>query len=322
MPTREPRKHHYLPQFYLAGFTASGRADDYLHVLDTQGLRQWKATVPNVAHERDLYRLDGNEEPGALERALATVETDLSPAVKRLAQTGTFTNDDDKVKVLNFVALMASRVPLVMDQPNQMADDIGKAMLREEVTTPERWAAACGGLATAGVDTSSLTYEQMKEFVERGEYSIHLGQNTVLSMMLDQVDTILPWLCCRSWTVAVAEGDGANFVCSDRPVSLVWTTNNRPQWAVSPGFGLLWVTVVMPISKNVAIIGTFGPAPKILRLGMRDVAVTNSDTGSHGHYILSTEADFCWLDSDGQVRRTTDLIAALQEKRAGGRGEE
>ena len=34
MTAKRPRKSHYLPKFYLAGFTASGLVEDCLYVFD------------------------------------------------------------------------------------------------------------------------------------------------------------------------------------------------------------------------------------------------------------------------------------------------
>jgi len=311
VPAGKPRKHHYLPRFYLAGFTSSGEADDDLCVFDTEDFRRWRATVQNLAHQRDLYMIQDVDAPAALERALAKIEGDLAPAVKRLIETKTFTYDDDGVKVLNFVALMASRVPQVMEQPHELMDKVGKAMLELSVATRERWESVCAQYEAAGGEPSSISYEQMKDFAERGEYSIRVDQNTLLSLMLRSVDVILPWLFRRSWTVGVAEA-GTHFVCSDRPVSLIWTTDKRPAWAISPGFALPWAAVVMPMSRDVAIFGMFGPQRGTVNLDLSDVAMVNSDIAGHGRYIFSGEPDFCWLTGDLRVANAAELLEALQ----------
>jgi hypothetical protein len=38
--TPTPRRHHFLPQFYLAGFTPSGRRDDELWALSLKDGRR------------------------------------------------------------------------------------------------------------------------------------------------------------------------------------------------------------------------------------------------------------------------------------------
>ena len=35
-----PRRHHYIPKFYLAGFNSSGKKNDFLFVLDKAFLKK------------------------------------------------------------------------------------------------------------------------------------------------------------------------------------------------------------------------------------------------------------------------------------------
>ena len=50
------RKHHFISNFYLAGFTASGKKDNTLWVLDKQTLEQRLQKTSNIAHQKDLPR--------------------------------------------------------------------------------------------------------------------------------------------------------------------------------------------------------------------------------------------------------------------------
>ncbi len=53
-----PRKHHYVPQFYLQGFTVDGKGDGQLWVLDQKTGRQWQSTAKSSARQTDLYRVE------------------------------------------------------------------------------------------------------------------------------------------------------------------------------------------------------------------------------------------------------------------------
>ena len=56
-----PRKHHYVPQTYLAGFTDSGENDGRLYVLDKDDGRQWPSNPGDTGCERDFYMLEVEE---------------------------------------------------------------------------------------------------------------------------------------------------------------------------------------------------------------------------------------------------------------------
>src|SRR5829696_3321193 len=53
----EPRQHHILPAFYLAGFTDTGGKDGTLHVFDYARKRSYTSKPEKVARERDFYRI-------------------------------------------------------------------------------------------------------------------------------------------------------------------------------------------------------------------------------------------------------------------------
>lgn len=42
--SNQPKNHHYVPKFYLSGFTFAGTDQDKLHVLDKMAQKTWVAT--------------------------------------------------------------------------------------------------------------------------------------------------------------------------------------------------------------------------------------------------------------------------------------
>ena len=54
----EPRQHHLLPEFYLAGFTDTGTRDGMLHVSDYRRSRRYRVRPGQAARERDFYRIE------------------------------------------------------------------------------------------------------------------------------------------------------------------------------------------------------------------------------------------------------------------------
>jgi hypothetical protein len=69
------RKHHYVPQFYLKGFTPTGADGEALWVLDQHSGKQWQSTPPGIAFERDLYRVTApGVAPDLVERKFAEFE--------------------------------------------------------------------------------------------------------------------------------------------------------------------------------------------------------------------------------------------------------
>ena len=68
------RAHHFVPEFFLAGFTPDETKEDLLWVTDFARAKQWKTVPKNAAHRRDFNRPEGQTlPPDMLEGLLGTI---------------------------------------------------------------------------------------------------------------------------------------------------------------------------------------------------------------------------------------------------------
>ena len=58
-----PRKHHYIPRFYLRGFSDRGFGDKRgkVCVVDLRGKKHFTTTAENIAHVRDYYAFESED---------------------------------------------------------------------------------------------------------------------------------------------------------------------------------------------------------------------------------------------------------------------
>lgn len=105
----EPRKHHYLPQFYLRGFSVNGRS---IYQIEKRGRRAYVSSIRDTAAIRDYHELDNPsfEDPNAAEKRLAQVESRLSEGLAHAIQCGIATPETLN-SLLQLVALLRVRVP-------------------------------------------------------------------------------------------------------------------------------------------------------------------------------------------------------------------
>jgi hypothetical protein len=105
----EPRKHHYLPQFYLRGFSANGRS---IFQIEKRGDRAYPSSIRDTAAIRDYHELDtvGAEDPGTVEKQLAHVETQLAQGLAATLRSGITTPEIHSL-LIQLVALLRVRVP-------------------------------------------------------------------------------------------------------------------------------------------------------------------------------------------------------------------
>lgn len=105
----EPRKHHYLPQFYLRGFSANGRS---IFQIEKRGGRAYVSSIRDTAAIRDYHELDTEEaeDPSVIEKRLAQIEAQLAEALARAIQCGVTTPETHNL-LIQLVALLRVRVP-------------------------------------------------------------------------------------------------------------------------------------------------------------------------------------------------------------------
>ena len=107
--SKQPRKHHYVPRFYLAGVTDNSRPDGRLYVLDKASGKQWPRSPKGTAHQRDfhLVNLGPGVDPMGVEKKLAHMEGQQSAVLKRILEEEALPPDDDEA-VGDLMAFVAS----------------------------------------------------------------------------------------------------------------------------------------------------------------------------------------------------------------------
>src|SRR5688500_4204947 len=107
MPPNDPRQHHRLPEFYLKGFTPSGRDDDLLWVLDFDRKKRWQSKAAKNARQRDYYRINiEGVDPNVIEKAHQGFEDAAAPVLRQLLESRVRPVGESLDHLIVFVALL------------------------------------------------------------------------------------------------------------------------------------------------------------------------------------------------------------------------
>ena len=270
-----PRRHHFVPEFYLARFTRSGCKDDVLWVINLQSAERYSARPKRIATQKGYYELDiPEEDPELLEKELARLEGLFRSILQRIESERCLPTGEDFNTILNFVAYMAARVPTQREVIEDQYDQVGRMQLRLALQSEGRFESLKKEMLESGNDiVQDARYEEIREFVfDDDRYTIEVDQNTLIKHMLMNADIILPLLAKRSWSLLVATPDAGDLICSDCPVSLVWSSDMPDQSFWSPGWAMPSTEVTMPLSRRMAIIGRFDGVEEVVEIGRQGVA--------------------------------------------------
>jgi hypothetical protein len=286
----QPRKHHYVPKFHLAGFTQSGEVDDKLYVADKRQRRKWVSTPSNTARETDFYKIEGDGvDPMEIEKAFAKMEGQCAAVLKEIVERPRIPTGEGFGVLMNFVAYAAARVPIKRATISASIDEATKAIMRREFLGPE----GAKLLRKLGEDGTDEDMAKLQEFIAGNDYTINVEQNWHVGMITQAVDALLPAMAYRNWALWVAGDDVPDLVCSDSPVAFCATEPRPPLMPM--GFGTPKTMLTFPLTRRMALTSTFEELPSdSYVMHADDVALINSLTALNANQIYSAEEDWLW----------------------------
>ena len=254
------RSHHYIPQFYLRGFSEGSGKRCQIKVMESENGRIFETNPKNVCTERDFNRIEiPGFKPDALEGMLSNFEGQVATAIRNISESRVF-DGEDRIVVLNLIAALAVRTPHFRENIRQFMEQVCKQMMGLTLASKERWEGQMEQMKRAGRDVDeSLSYEEICEFHKSDEYKVGLKQEFQIGLEFRGVNTVIPPLMDRNWSLYITNESIGHFITTDRPVVIRF---NEPEkiplfYRNSPGFALKDTKVFFAITKNMAIIGEF-----------------------------------------------------------------
>jgi hypothetical protein len=337
----EPRQHHILPAFYLAGFTDTGGKDGTLHVFDYARKRRYASKPEKVARERDFYRIykPGKEQYIIEKDVWARLEGDISPVLRRVSETD-MASPKELGTLLSLAAMVYVRGRRGLERAYLGVEEQMRAGLQDGTLTAKAWEEVRELHRLAGEEdpaATQITYEEARRRLQEEAWSPIAPRDYVLRHIGELHSIVLDSLMPDSrkghmWSLAVANPDAGEFVTSDAPLS--WGT--ALPW--EPGYKKVErldkldfgdsidnpnLIVAFPLNKKLALLTR--PFDRNLEqryfryeATARVVAWVNTSTqlGSLGT-LYSASEDFGLLGRGNRIGRSIDHFAHWVHLRRG-----
>ena len=273
----EARGHHFVSQCYLKRFTFNGSKNSRFWVCDIGTGRSFQTAPANVAKQRDFNLIEGLP-PGELEGRLSKFEGAVDGALNAIEVDRSLQNKDAWIHVLNLATLFAVRNPRLRGSMQGFQEQVTARLLDVMLSTPQIWESQKRQAMEAGyIDpNTSVTYAQMKDFHERGEYTIKFANATHIATEFHVFEPVLQTMVARKWNLFVAEPDSGGFITSDHPVCLMPMDPPPAGRTLGVGHGMARTIVYFPITRNLAAIGAFEDGGNIVSARRETVAQLNT----------------------------------------------
>lgn len=213
----EKKRHHYLPETYLAGFTDDGTREGRFYVYSRRSNSVVAQTPINTGVIGHWYRvrLEDGSTNSYLEDWLSKLETRAAPTIAKLRRGGEPLSATERFSVAQFLAFLWTRGP---DFHNQM-EDMDQVMLEHG----ERFAALNPQPPPhiepePLVKRPSITLDELRREAPNGR--VRLPREKVIPTMLFLSEGITKFIFAADWMLYRAP-EGTSFITTDCPVIAV-----------------------------------------------------------------------------------------------------
>jgi hypothetical protein len=306
------RKHHYVPRFYLGGFTVDGTPDGQLFVVDQRSGRTWKSSPAGCAHERDFYRIEGPDvPPDAFEADLSRIESNAAAVVRETVESLQPPTGEKLRHLITFTTLMAVRTRAMRSHWGRQEGELLRRLMEIGISNPKGFETLKARAEEEGHPfKDDETPEKLLDALANSE--IRFPSSWGVKRLLEHAEILYPMLAARSWSLFVPESGAGHFICSDMP-AVVHDPTPRPPWA-GPSFVDPDSEFSMPLSRGVMLFGRFEAESATYRISGKSVAAMNSRTGMYASQLYAPSEDFTWLRRDDTVGTVADLLKAIAER--------
>ena len=312
----KPRRHHYCPAAYLANFALPNKRDGKILVTSKDSGLDRPSTPNNEAHQRDFYRIETQDEkidPFGLEKEFSTIESPALAGIRKAINSNKLPSDEDMSWIINFIGLLAVRVPSRRNRWAGFMESIYKKVLRMQTSSEERYISTLKNIEKSeNINHINMpSYSEIKKIAEDDELKITLHQNEHIISMLHMADTVISLLFNRNWSLVIADSE-MDFITSDNPVVLRWI--KQPKKWISPGFRLKNTEVSITLSPKHALVGVYEEIDEALAVSDFGVAAMNKYLHIRAdRWLYSKLGNPVTIGPDQNIIRYKDRLVKVKE---------
>jgi hypothetical protein len=311
-------RHHYVPKCYLNSFAVENpvkKKPDML-AFDAISRKCFRTSPDNVALEKDFNTIDlEGHAPDAFENALASVESDIGPALTRIIVQQSLDDENDAAYLLNLVGLLYVRNPRFRRTKQSLYGGVLKMLIEEALSSKEKWDAYIKQARAAGQEPkdADTDYETAKQAYKPEVLQVTIANEVQVADEMNQFDEVLLRLFERKWTLAKAPSGSAGFVTCDHPVCLTWSEPEGK--SIAPGLKLKGTEILFPLSTELVVLGAFELEDGVRDFTEDEVAAANGTIALNAHrQVYSKGFEFRYRFGKNASRLGTNLVEDDQFK--------
>lgn len=246
-----PKRQHFVPKFYLNGFTCDGK----LSVFDrTDGvIRTQSPKDTNIVGH--LYTFQDNQDRHRfdLEVMFNYYETKAAPLILKLAQRERI-NIDEREYLTAFIALAAIRTPAAIAEAQNIHAGFVKARSTLLFSNEESVLKVLREMEGPGADDVALCKlaHEVAKMCNEDSYTVEVDATYALGRSMKLFEVIANSLLSRDWMVLYSPSEEHSFLTTDSPVVLASTGLTAKKLPL--GYSSPHAQILFPLTSASALV--------------------------------------------------------------------
>lgn len=249
-----PKQQHYVPKFYLKGFTSN----EVLCVFDrVKGEIRHRQSPQAVATVRHLYTFEDKQDRKRfdLEVLFGLVEDAAAPILNSLAQ-GARISQEERESFALFLGLAAVRTPAAIAEAKAAYAGMVKLQAGQMFIDENRVLELLKKMNGSTVD-ETLLRDQAREVAEMARsdsYDIEVDQQFALYRSLNVWHIVAEELFKRDWMILHVPSDEHSFLTSDSPIVVQSISSSLRHEPI--GYGSRHAQILFPLTSKCALVAS------------------------------------------------------------------
>ena len=247
-----PRKQHYIPQFYLKGFSNNSKTVWVYHksknTIKEQGIRDTTAIM-------DMYtgELFGHQNYD-IEKLLHITEKYTGIVIRRIEAKVQLVENDLQI-LMYFIAYLYVRTPKFIDQYNKVTDIFTKDYFKHRIPNVATMQSMIEDCEKGTGKTIDMSAKELFEFAQSNRYTAKTNKEVRLLIMIilgSELYHDLRNFCC----FFVPNFNNRFYITSDSPIAIINSTS--PDLGIKEDIGIResGSVILVPLSKKICLMLT------------------------------------------------------------------
>ena len=294
------KKHHYIPVFYLKGFTNS---DGCLWVYDKEGAYLFPSSPEGIAYDKNYFSFTGTEGgkvTETVENAMAALEGESAKVLKKIHNNELLV-EQERFSFAYFVASMLLRAPNFRNNIQSATAEMIKHLNTFMASNKEKFEQTMGWYEKDTGEKVDVANEDFCQWMLNPEnYSVSVDSEYAVGMALSLIEKPAMIFFNMKWMFLIAP-DSFKFLTSDNPLSYLDLTIDSRTLYRGVGLTNKNIEVTLPLSKDILAFGGWDLKEGFVKVNKQTVKDLNVRTVRASRRIVFT--NYKLQDTDMYVKK-------------------